>query len=59
MDSWMGTNELVLPWNVQIDEQWLGNLVRLEGIIDKYKEHIEPALIGFPENWKDILNRTS
>lgn len=34
-------------------------MVNLEALIDEYKDSIELIRIGFPDNWRDILNLTN
>ena len=48
---------LLLKELSQFDEHWLRDLDRLEDIIQKYSDYIDLKLIGFLENWKDILSK--
>ena len=39
-----------------ITEEWNEEIIlKLEELIEKYKEDIDLKAIGFPKNWKEIL----
>ncbi|EMC45102.1 Abi family protein [Streptococcus mutans] len=48
---------LLLKELSQFDEHWSRNLDRLKDIIQKYSDSIDLKLIGFPENWEDVLSK--
>lgn len=48
---------IAIKYMIQYEEEWISFIDDLKRLLNDYKEYIELDLIGFPENWIEILSR--
>lgn len=59
-DNYMVTNRIfdvvhIMKFLILDKKEWNHIITNIQALFEQYKEDINISLLGFPENWEDIL----